>query len=99
VARASNLMPAEKATDLSKQFGPVQALSNVDLEIYPGETIALAGDSGAGKSTLVALLSGLAPPDTTQILVDGRAMTSCLRFAAHWLPSRSTADGCRRHNY
>ena len=64
--------PVVKATGLTKQFGNVQALLDVDLEIYPREIVALAGDNGAGKSTLVSILSGLTRPDTGEIEVDGR---------------------------
>jgi len=57
---------------ISKAFGHVQALEGVDLEIYPGEIVALVGDNGAGKSTLVKILSGVYQPDAGHMLVDGR---------------------------
>ena len=43
---------------VSKAFGHVQALRDVNLEIFPNEILALVGDNGAGKSTLVKILSG-----------------------------------------
>jgi D-xylose transport system ATP-binding protein len=44
---------------VSKRFGAVQALTDVDLEIHPGEVVALVGDNGAGKSTLVKTVAGV----------------------------------------
>ena len=45
-------------TDVSKAFGPVQALSNVSLKLVPGQVHCLAGENGAGKSTLIRVLTG-----------------------------------------
>ncbi len=56
---------------ISKHFGAVQALSNVDVDIFPGEVVALVGDNGAGKSTLVKALCGVTPPDEGEILFQG----------------------------
>ncbi|WP_239124015.1 ATP-binding cassette domain-containing protein [Rhizocola hellebori] len=56
---------------ISKHFGGVQALSNVDLDVYPGEVVALVGDNGAGKSTLVKAICGVNPPDEGEILFQG----------------------------
>jgi D-xylose transport system ATP-binding protein len=56
---------------ISKHFGGVQALSNVDLDIYAGEVVALVGDNGAGKSTLVKAICGVNPPDEGEILFQG----------------------------
>ena len=52
----------------------VEALADVDLELSPGDTVALVGPSGAGKSTLIDVLMGLHPPTTGELLVDGRPM-------------------------
>ncbi|MGD1051290.1 MAG: ATP-binding cassette domain-containing protein [Solirubrobacteraceae bacterium] len=57
---------------INKHFGPVQALSGVDLEIVPGEVTALAGDNGAGKSVLIKTISGIWQPDGGQIVWDGQ---------------------------
>jgi ABC-type sugar transport system ATPase subunit len=57
---------------LSKSFGPVQALSNVDLDLPPGKVTALIGDNGAGKSSLIKTISGLWAPDRGDIVWDGR---------------------------
>jgi D-xylose transport system ATP-binding protein len=56
----------------SKSFGPVEALKDVELEIYPGEVVALVGDNGAGKSTLIKSISGAQPPDGGSATWEGR---------------------------
>ncbi|CAL9311131.1 Fructose import ATP-binding protein FrcA [Streptomyces sp. SudanB25_2051] len=57
---------------VSKRFGAVQALTDVDLEIHAGEVVALLGDNGAGKSTLVKTISGVHPIDEGTIEWQGR---------------------------
>ncbi|MEU3630150.1 MULTISPECIES: ATP-binding cassette domain-containing protein [Streptomyces] len=57
---------------VSKRFGAVQALTDVDLEIHAGEVVALLGDNGAGKSTLVKTISGVHPIDEGAIEWEGR---------------------------
>ncbi len=56
---------------ISKSFGRVEALKNVDLEVRAGEIVGLVGDNGAGKSTLIKILSGIYPPDRGRILYQG----------------------------
>ncbi|WP_026929503.1 ATP-binding cassette domain-containing protein [Glycomyces tenuis] len=58
---------------VSKSFGPVEVLSEVDLAIDAGEVCALVGDNGAGKSTLVKCIAGIHGVDGGTIAVDGRA--------------------------
>ena len=57
---------------LSKWFGPVQALEDVDFDVYPSEVVALVGDNGAGKSTLIKAISGIQPADAGTITFEGR---------------------------
>jgi ABC-type sugar transport system ATPase subunit len=57
---------------VSKTFGPVRALSDVDLEVPSGKVTALVGDNGAGKSTLIKTVSGLWAPDGGEILWEGQ---------------------------
>ncbi|NJQ01073.1 sugar ABC transporter ATP-binding protein [Streptomyces sp. PLAI1-29] len=57
---------------VSKRFGAVQALTDVHLEIHPGEVVALVGDNGAGKSTLVKTIAGVHPIDEGAIEWKGR---------------------------
>jgi D-xylose transport system ATP-binding protein len=64
--------PLLAATGVSKSFGAVQALTDVDFEVYPGEVVALVGDNGAGKSTLVKAIAGVQPADSGHMLFEGR---------------------------
>jgi len=57
---------------ISKSFGAVQALTNVDFEVYPGEVVGLVGDNGAGKSTLIKAIAGVGPADSGEIFVEGQ---------------------------
>ncbi len=52
---------------VSKHFGAVSALTDIDLDVYSGEVVALVGDNGAGKSTLVKILAGVHAPDAGEI--------------------------------
>lgn len=58
---------------ISKRYGAVQALTEVELEIHPHEVVALVGDNGAGKSTLVKTIAGVGPADEGTIEWEGRA--------------------------
>jgi D-xylose transport system ATP-binding protein len=60
---------------ISKRFGAVQALTDVDLEVRTGEVIALVGDNGAGKSTLVKTIAGVHPIDDGTIVWRGRPVS------------------------
>ena len=64
--------PALKLTDITKSFGPVNAVNNVSLEIPRNQVVGLIGENGAGKSTLLKILSGLHEPDSGVIEVDGK---------------------------
>lgn len=59
--------PILSLRDISKSFGAVRALTDVELNVYAGEVVALVGDNGAGKSTLVKILAGVHPYDTGTI--------------------------------
>ncbi|MBU7600445.1 ATP-binding cassette domain-containing protein [Streptomyces sp. P38-E01] len=59
---------------VSKRFGAVQALTDVDLEVNAGEVVALVGDNGAGKSTLVKAIAGVGPADEGELLWKGGAV-------------------------
>src|SRR5256885_6619009 len=56
---------------VSKRFGPVQALNNVDFEVKAGEVVGLVGDNGAGKSTLVKTIAGIYSPDEGEFYFNG----------------------------
>ena len=60
-----------QARGVTKTYGPVTALRNVDIDLRSGELLALLGPNGAGKTTLVRMLLGLASPDTGRVTVFG----------------------------
>ena len=68
---AGERTPALEVVGITKRFGAVRALHDVDMRLYAGEVIGLVGDNGAGKSTLVSVIAGSLKPDSGQILVDG----------------------------
>ncbi len=57
---------------VSKSFGPVQALADIDLDIPAGQVTALAGDNGAGKSTLIKCIAGIHQPSSGQLIWNGK---------------------------
>ena len=61
-----------EAHGLSKYYGPVRALENVDFELKEGEVLGLIGDNGAGKSTLIKILSGAITPNKGEIYFEGK---------------------------
>ncbi|KQW01240.1 sugar ABC transporter ATP-binding protein [Rhizobacter sp. Root1221] len=65
-------LPFLSLRGIHKRFGPTHALKGVDLDLVPGEALALIGENGAGKSTLVKTLTGVHAADEGQILVEGR---------------------------
>jgi ribose transport system ATP-binding protein len=67
--------PLLELRGVTKRFPGVLALSEVSLEIYPGEIVALIGENGAGKSTLLKTLGGVHQPDEGAIFIDGRPVT------------------------
>jgi D-xylose transport system ATP-binding protein len=67
--------PILQLRHLSKAFGSVQALTDVDFEVLNGEVMALVGDNGAGKSTLIKCVAGIHGYDSGEILFDGEPVT------------------------
>jgi D-xylose transport system ATP-binding protein len=63
--------PVLELRGISKAFGSVQALTEVDLEVKRGEVMALVGDNGAGKSTLIKCVAGIHPADEGEIYFEG----------------------------
>ena len=66
--------PLMRARGIVKHYGHVEALRGADLDVYPGEIVALIGDNGAGKSTLVKILSGTQQPDAGEVLLEGQSV-------------------------
>ena len=64
--------PTLELRGITKSFGSVQALADVDFEVRAGEVMALVGDNGAGKSTLVKTVAGIHAPDSGEILFEGK---------------------------
>jgi simple sugar transport system ATP-binding protein len=71
---------------ICKKFGNVSALSNVDFHVNEVEVVGLLGDNGAGKSTLIKIISGVLPPDSGRILVNGK-------LARDWSVPRARQEG------
>ncbi|MCX5518326.1 ATP-binding cassette domain-containing protein [Kaistia defluvii] len=67
--------PVLSLRGISKHFGAVSALSDIDLDVRAGEVVALVGDNGAGKSTLVKILSGVHQPSSGTIRFQGETVT------------------------
>ncbi|MEX2421571.1 MAG: ATP-binding cassette domain-containing protein [Actinomycetota bacterium] len=67
--------PLLEIRDLTKTFGSVQALADVDFEVRPGEVMALVGDNGAGKSTLIKCVAGIHGYDSGDIYFDGEEVS------------------------
>ena len=65
-------MPVLSLRKISKNFGAIRALTDVDLDLDPGEVLGLMGDNGAGKSTLVKIIAGNFPPTSGEILLQDR---------------------------
>jgi D-xylose transport system ATP-binding protein len=68
---ANGSAPVLELKGVSKSFGPVQALNDVNFEVHSGEVVALVGDNGAGKSTLVKTIAGIHSPDAGTISFEG----------------------------
>lgn len=64
-----------EAVGISKHFGGVVALNNVDLRLKHGEILGLVGDNGAGKSTLVKIISGILRKDEGDIYIEGKKVS------------------------
>lgn len=75
-------MPLLQAHGISKYFGAVQALVDVDLTVRPHEVVALVGDNAAGKSTLARVIAGVHEPDAGTIRIDGEVLPAHTTKAA-----------------
>ena len=82
-------MPILTCENLSKQYGAVQALDQINLRIEPGRIVGLLGPNGSGKSTLIKLANGLLTPTEGQILIDGKAPGVETKHIVSYLPERT----------
>ncbi|MBL8093760.1 MAG: sugar ABC transporter ATP-binding protein [Anaerolineales bacterium] len=71
----SEATPLLEMRSISKRFDATQALDDVGLVLRAGEVHALLGENGAGKSTLIKIMTGIHPPDSGEILLDGKPVT------------------------
>jgi D-xylose transport system ATP-binding protein len=67
--------PTLETRGITKNFGSVRALEDVDFEVRPGEVMALVGDNGAGKSTLIKCIAGIYSIDEGEVFFDGRPVS------------------------
>lgn len=65
-------MPVLSLKHITKSFGAIHALTDINLDLEAGEVLGLMGDNGAGKSTLVRIIAGNFPPTSGEILLDGK---------------------------
>ena len=77
--------PLIEMKGIVKNFGGLRALDHVDLELWPGECLALVGENGAGKSTLIKVLTGIHGADEGRILMEGNEVTIKSRIEARAL--------------
>lgn len=68
-------VPTLSLRGIRKTFGGVVALEHVDLDVHPGEIVALVGDNGAGKSTLVKIIAGVYQPTAGEVELDGEPVS------------------------
>lgn len=77
--------PVLELSGVSKQFGPVRALSGVNLRLFAGEVHALMGQNGAGKSTLIKVLTGVHPADQGDMRLNGQSIRATSTLQAQQL--------------
>lgn len=77
---------------VSKSFGPIQALDQIDLVLEPGHIIGLLGTNGSGKSTLIKLINDLLVPDRGIVKVNGQKPGIESKKIVSYLPERSYLD-------
>ena len=84
-AEAGTETPALRLDHIRKEFGGVVAIADFSLSLHRGEVVALVGDNGAGKSTLVKVVSGVHPPTSGEIHIDGHLAKAADASAARKL--------------
>ena len=64
--------PLLEVRNITKRFGGLTAVDNMDMKVFPGEVVGLLGDNGAGKSTLIKVVSGVYHAEAGTILFEGK---------------------------
>lgn len=83
-------MPILECKNLSKSYGSLVALYDVNLSIEPGRIVGLLGPNGSGKSTLIKLANGLLTPSSGELLIDGKAPCKETHKLVSYLPERTS---------
>lgn len=65
-----------KVEGISKNFGEIKVLENINLEVIQGEIILLSGENGSGKSTLIKIIAGIIPANSGKVTFDGKDITN-----------------------
>jgi len=82
-------VPILKTLDLSKRYGKFNAVKNVNITVYKGETYGLIGRNGAGKTSMLQMLSGVAPPTSGKLELFGqqsREVTNKIKLDIGFVP-------------
>ena len=82
-------MPILECNGLSKRYGNVQALDDLNVTVEPGRIVGLLGPNGSGKTTLIKLANGLLTPTAGQVLIDGMVPGKETHAAVSYLPERT----------
>lgn len=86
-------MTTLKCEGLTKHYGPVRALDNVDLSIEPGRIVGLLGPNGSGKTTLIKIASRLLVPSSGKLEICGMAPSEKTKALVSYLPDRDYLPG------
>ena len=76
-------------TDLTKRFGNMTALENIDLEVEKGQIVGLLGPNGSGKTTLIKIMTGLLQPTSGNITINGKEPGIETKKIVAYLPDRN----------
>lgn len=79
---------AFECVSLSKSFGSVRALENVNIQLQPGRVVGLLGPNGSGKTTLIKLANGLLTPSEGQVLIYGQRPGPATKALVSYLPDK-----------
>jgi ABC-type sugar transport system ATPase subunit len=66
------MKPLLEVKNITKRFGGLTAVDNVDMQVFPGEVVGILGDNGAGKSTLIKVISGVYHAEAGKIFFEGK---------------------------